>query len=61
MGISIVPVDLLCFLLFVCFVLFSFFGASILVLRALVLIPINEPLGKTELEITHIFLMGKAG
>lgn len=45
--------------LFVLF--FSFFEAGILVLRVLVLIPINEPLGKTELEIIHVFLMRKAG
>lgn len=43
------------------FLLFSFFEASILVLRVLVLIPVNDSLAKTEVEITHAFLMGKAG
>lgn len=42
----------------------SFLGRGegrILVLRVLVLIPTNEPLAKTELEMTPAFLMGKAG
>lgn len=43
------------------FLFFPFFEASIVVLRVLVLIPVNDYLPKTEVKKTHAFLMGKAG